>query len=82
MLGQQMTVRLFEEVDQSEQRLVRFKYEVMTKRSPYFGRVDYIWAERGTPLRAGHTYRVRVNRDTRAPRVARVLAEVDAGAIQ
>jgi ribonuclease HI len=77
MLGQQLTIRLFEEVDQSDQRLVRFKYEVMTKRSPYFGRVDYIWAERGTPLRAGHTYCVRVNRDTRAPRIVRVLAELD-----
>jgi ribonuclease HI len=78
MLGQQMTIRLFEEVDQSEQALVRFKYEVMTQRSQYFGKVDYIWAERGTPLRAGHIYRVRVNRDTVAPRIVKVLAEVDA----
>jgi hypothetical protein len=77
MLGQQMTIRLFEEVDQSGQGLVRFKYEVMTKRSPYFERIDYIWADRGTRLRAGHTYRVRVNRDTRAPRIVKVLAEVD-----
>lgn len=78
MLGQQMTIRLFEEVDQSSQGLVRFKYEVMTKRSPYFGMVDYIWVGRGTLLRAGHTYRVRVNRDTRRPRIVKVLAEADA----
>jgi ribonuclease HI len=78
MLGQQMTIRLFEEVDQSAQALVRFKYKVMTKRSRYFGKVDYIWAERGTPLRAGHTYRVRVNRDTGAPRIVKVLVEVEA----
>jgi ribonuclease HI len=76
MLGQQMTIRLFEEVDQSDQGPVRFKYEVMTKRSPYFGKVDYIWAQRGSPMRAGHTYRVRVNRDTNAPRTVKVLAEV------
>lgn len=79
MLGQQMTIRLFEEVDQSDQRLVRFKYEVISKRSPYCERVDYIWAERGTLLRAGHTYRVRVNRATQAPRVVKILAEVDDG---
>jgi hypothetical protein len=78
MLGQQITIRLFEELSQSAQGLVRFKYEVMTKRSPYYGKVDYIWAETGTPLRAGHIYRVRVNKDTRAPRVVKVLAEVDA----
>lgn len=77
MLGQQMTIRLFEELDQSDQGLVRFKYEVMTKRSPYCGSVDYIWAQRGTPLRAGHTYRVRVNRDAKAPRIVKVLTEVD-----
>jgi RNase H len=77
MLGQQMTIWLFEEVDQSDQGLVRFKYEVRSKRSPYYGSVDYIWAERGTPLRAGHTYRVRVNRDAKAPRIVKVLGEVD-----
>lgn len=76
MLGQQMTVRLFEELDQPEQRMVRFKYEVMTRRSPYFGKVDYIWAEQGTPLRAGHIYRVKVNRNTQAPRIVKVVAEV------
>lgn len=78
MLGQQMTIRLVEELDQSVQGLVRFKYEVMSKRSPYYGKVDHIWAERGTPLRAGHTYRVRVNQDTSAPRIAKVFAEVGA----
>ena len=76
MVGQQMTVRLFEELDQSDQRMVRFKYEVMTRRSPYFGKVDYIWAEQGTPLRAGHIYRVKVNRNTQAPRIVKVVAEV------
>lgn len=78
MLGQETTVRLIEEVDQSAQRLVRFKYEVMTKESPYYGRVDYIWTNRGSPLRAGHTYRVRVNSDTRAPRIIEVIEEEDA----
>jgi ribonuclease HI len=78
MLGQQITIRLVEELAQSAQGLVRFKYEVMTKRSPYFGKVDYVWAERESPLRAGHTYRVRVNHDTRTPRIVKVVAEVDA----
>lgn len=78
MVGQQMTIRLFEELDQSAQGLVRFKYEVMSRRSPYRGKVDYIWVERGTPLRAGHTYRVRVNRDTQAPRIVKAFSEVEA----
>jgi hypothetical protein len=77
MVGQQLTIHLFEELDQADHGLVRFKYEVMSKRRPYYGKVDYIWAERGTPMRAGHTYRVRVNQSTEAPRIVRVLAEVD-----
>jgi ribonuclease HI len=77
MSGQQMTIRLFEELDQSDQGLVRFKYEVLSKRSPFFGKVDYIWAARGAPMRAGHIYRVRVNRDTRAPRIVKLVGEVE-----
>jgi len=77
MHGQQMTIRLIEELDQSAQGLVRFKYEVISRRSPYRGKVDFIWTERGTHLRAGHTYRVRVNENTHAPRIRKVLAEVD-----
>jgi RNase H len=53
MLGQQLTIRLFEEVDQSAQGLVRFKYEVMTKRSPHLGRVDYIWGGAGDAAAGG-----------------------------
>jgi ribonuclease HI len=78
MRGQQMTIRLIEELDQSRQGLVRFKYEVMSRRSPYFGKVDLIWVERGTHLRAGHMYRVRVNEDTQSPRIAKIFTEVDA----
>jgi hypothetical protein len=56
---------------------VRFKYEVLSRRSPYVGKVDFIWTERGTHLRAGHTYRVRVNENTKTPRILKVFAEVD-----
>ena len=77
MHGQQLTIRLIEELDQSAQGLVRFKYEVMSRGSPYVGKVDFIWTERGTHLRAGHTYRVRVNENTQAPRILKVFAEVD-----
>jgi ribonuclease HI len=77
MHGQHMTIRLIEELDQSAQGLVRFEYEVMSKRSPYVGKVDFIWAERGTHLRAGHAYRERVNKNTQTPRILKVFAEVD-----
>lgn len=77
MLGQQLTIRIIEELPQPEQRSARFKYEVLSRASPFHGRVDYIWAERDSPLRAGHAYRVRVNTETRTPRIVKLFSEVD-----
>jgi hypothetical protein len=75
MQGQQLTVRIVEEAPPSG-GLVRFKYEVMSRKSPYFQRVDYLWDDAASVIRAGHTYRVRVNDDTDAPRIAKVFREV------
>jgi hypothetical protein len=75
MEGQQLTIRIIEETPPSS-GLVRFKYEVMSTKSPYYQRVDYIWDDHASPMRAGHTYRVRVNRDTTAPRLVKVFREV------
>ncbi len=75
MEGQRLTIRIIEESPPSGD-LVRFKYEVMSRSSPYYQRIDYIWHSKTSPLRAGHTYRVRVNEDTAAPRIVRVFAEV------
>jgi hypothetical protein len=61
MRGQQITICLFEELSQSAQGLVRFKYEVMTKRSPYFGKVPTSARNedrrcgRGTPIACAST---------------------------
>ncbi len=56
MLGQKMTVRLVEELDQSQQRLVRFEYQVTTEDSPYFGKLDTSGRGAGpTCVKAPHT---------------------------
>jgi hypothetical protein len=47
----------------------------MSRRSRFYGKVDFIWAEETLPLRAGRTYRVRVNRDSRRPRISKLLGE-------
>jgi ribonuclease HI len=66
MKGQRLTIRIIEEAPPAG-GLARFKYEVMSKKSPYYQHVDYIWDDSASPMRAGHTYRVRVNEDTRSP---------------
>lgn len=75
MDGQQLTIRIIEEAPPSS-GLVRFKYEVMSRKSPYYQRVDYIWDDQTSSMRCGHSFRVRVNRDTSAPRIVKVFREV------
>ena len=53
----------------------RYKYEVLSRRSKYYGNVDVIYSRED--MRAGHHYLVSVNGDTANPRVTRVLREIE-----
>jgi len=46
----------------------------MSKQGPFFGNVDLAFSE--FLLRAGHTYSVRFNEDTKNPRILKLLKEV------
>ena len=51
-------------------------YEVMSRRSPFYGSVDVAYSEGGL-LRAGHTYRVTMNEDANYPQIAKCHREVE-----
>lgn len=74
MLGQRLTIRIITDEYLRVQRLWKLKYEVMSRKSPYFGKVDWIFSEE--MLKAGHTYHVRVNEMTGNPRVTKVFREI------
>jgi ribonuclease HI len=76
MNGQRLTIRIIEDEFVAEAKLNAYRYEVMSRRSPYFRRVDLIYSDADLVLKAGHTYRVRVNAVQHAPRVVKVFAEV------
>lgn len=76
MRGQRTTIRIITDEYLRTQRLNRYKYEVMSRRSEFYGNVDIIYSDADIYLSAGHTYRVRLNDDTKAPRVIRVFGEV------
>jgi hypothetical protein len=57
------------------QRIVKYKYEVLSKGSKYFKNVDIVFSN--IDMRVGHHYEVRVNKDTRNPRVTKVLREIE-----
>jgi ribonuclease HI len=76
MKAQRITIRIIEDRFEPVQRMNRYKYEVVSRASEYFGRVDMIYSTADLHLSAGHTYYVRVNDETDAPRVTKVFHEV------
>lgn len=78
MLGQQLVVRVITtEYIGPPHRLWKYKYEVLSKDSKYYGNVDEIFSE--IPLRDGHKYEVRVNENTQNPRIVELVSELKEG---
>ena len=76
MEGQMLTIRIIEDEWNIEAKMNTYRYEVVSRRSPYFQKVDIIHSDADLVLKAGHTYRVRLNADQTAPRVIKVFAEI------
>jgi ribonuclease HI len=75
MLGQRLTVHIISAQYLRMQRIHKYRYEVMSRRSPFFGNVDFAYSH--DPLmRPGHTYRVTMNRDQSYPMIIKRHAEV------
>ncbi|MEX1071490.1 MAG: ribonuclease H [Anaerolineales bacterium] len=72
--GQTFTIRIITTEYLEVQKLWKCKYEVVSKTSPYFAKVDLIFSVE--LLEAGHTYRVRVNRETDNPSIVRMIREL------
>lgn len=80
MEGQQMVVQVITvEYLGPPHRLWKYKYEVLSKESRYFGNVDEIFSE----IALGrHQYEVRVNDNTKNPRIVELVCELTKGAKQ
>jgi ribonuclease HI len=77
MQGQEMDIRISSFNKLPEQKLWAYRYEVTSVESPYFGCLDWIFSE--IYIRSGNQ-RVRVNRDTKNPRIVEYLGEAVATA--
>lgn len=78
MEGQRITIRVISDDYLPVQRLNKYRYEVMSKKSRYYRRVDFIYSDRAISLDRGHTYYVRFNEDTANPRIVKCFREVEA----
>ena len=74
MHGQALSIRIITDTFLRTHKLYKYKYEVLSVSSEYCGNVDWIYSDH--LLRAGHHYEVRVNGDTKNPRIVEVQAEL------
>jgi ribonuclease HI len=73
--GQLLTIRVVTHQYMALQRMYRYRCEVMSRKSPYYGCVDHLFSD-DPSLKAGHSYRVRLNDDPKRPRIAKLFGEV------
>lgn len=73
MNGQRLTIRIITSQFLRIQKINKYKYEVMSKRSKYFQNVDIIYTEE--TMKVGHSYLVTLNKNTEKPRIVRIITE-------
>jgi len=75
MLGQRLTIRIVgAEPVPLKPHLSRYRYEVMSRASPFFGLIDFAFST-DPMLRPHHTYHVRMGKDQGYPQIVRVFGE-------
>ncbi len=57
------------------QKVRRYRYEVISRKSPFHGNVDVAYSNDGM-MRAGHTYYVTMNDDPSYPKIVKCHREV------
>lgn len=67
MQGQRLRIRIITSEYWKTQKIIKYKYEVLSKASKYSGNVDIIFSDQD--MRAGHHYEVLVNKNTANPQV-------------
>jgi hypothetical protein len=75
MLGQRLTIRIVSADYLTVQKLHKYRYEVMSPGSPFFGNIDFAYSDDAL-MRPGHVYRVSMGKDLKNPRIAKRHLEV------
>lgn len=73
--GQVLDIRIITDKRMREQKEWKYKYEVLSEDSRYFGKVDIAYST--ILLRAHHSYRVRLGISARNPRIEELVGEID-----
>jgi len=74
LTGQRLMIRIITDEYLRVQRFYKYKYEVVSRASPFRSLVDITYSEH--LMSAGHTYHVLMGTDTAAPRIVKIYREV------
>lgn len=77
MLGQKIKIRVITSKYLKHHKLFEIRYEVISKRSPYYQNVDIIHSP--DSLRPNHSFEVILGNNKDFPKIERVLKEIDDG---
>jgi len=75
MQGQRILIRIITTEYLRTQKLYKYRYEVISKRSKHYRNVDFIFS--ALPIRDGHCYSVILNNNTNNPTIVNVLSEIN-----
>lgn len=74
MQNQRISVRVITDEYLKLHKCYKFKYEVISKSSPYYGNIDFAYSE--ILLNAGHCYSIRFNDNPRYPIIVKLFKEL------
>ncbi|MBN1252686.1 MAG: ribonuclease HI [Bacteroidales bacterium] len=75
MRGQRVSIHIINEQYLNIQKLSKYRYEIISSNSKYYGNVDIIFSELHH-LKAGHKYIVTFNTDSNNPRILKMIKEI------
>ena len=75
MSDQKISIRIISDKYLKSQKCYRYKYEVISKNSPFKNDVDIIYSD--ILLNAGHSYFVRLNNDQKNPQILKLYKEIE-----
>jgi len=75
--GQRLSIRVITCEYLRVQQVWKYKYEVVSKGSPFCRKVDWVYSQPDVLLRDGHSYHVRLNGDPAYPQVLKVFRELE-----
>lgn len=75
MKGQRITLRVISDEFLPVQRLHKYRVEVVSKASPFKGKVDFVYSAIDISLNRGHTYFVRLGSEPQNPRIVKCFRQ-------